>query len=151
MNLAQRVSSFDHRGVFLSDPIKNTVMPNSNFARVLYSDPSATFAGVHLQLSIPNLVEERYFQKSRLAFDPQLHNATVQAIRRIETVILDAFSSKKRRVNKLGDQFRQGTLRIGMPFQSARVAQDYVLKISGVWETEYDYGLTYKVMEANHR
>ena len=126
-------------------------MPNSNFARVLYSDPSVTFAGVHLQLSIPGLVEERYFQKSRLAFDPQAHAATVQAVRHIETVILDAFGSRKRRVNKLGDQFQQGTLRVGLPFQSAGIAKDYVLKISGVWETEYDYGLTYKVMEANHR
>lgn len=151
MNLAQPISSFDARGIFLSDPIKNTVMPNSNFTRVLYSDPSATFAGIHLQLSFPMLVEERYFQKSKLVFDTQKYASLVQIVQKIETIILDSFGSTKRRVSKMSDQFAQGTLRMGHSPSVEDIAKDYVLKISGVWETEYDYGLTYKVMEVNHR
>jgi len=151
MNLAQPLSSFDARGIFLSDPIKNTVMPNSNFTRVLYSDPNVTFAGIHLQLSFPVLTEERYFQKSRLVFDTQKYAHLVQTVQKIETIILDSFGSKKRRVSKMSDQFSQGTLRMGHSLLGEDIARDYVLKISGVWETEYDYGLTFKVMEVNRR
>ena len=150
MNLAQELHLFNPKGIFLSDPIKNTVMPNSIFSRVLYSEPAATFAGLHLILNIEGLNEEKYYQKSRLIFDPVKYGQMVHTVTRIENLILDSVESRKRRVNKLGPQFQQGILKSTLQANIFPVRSQYVLKISGVWETENDYGLTYKIIEVNH-
>jgi hypothetical protein len=151
MNLAHDLFSFDPKGLFLCDPIKNTVMPNSNFSRVLYSEPSVTFAGLHLLLSIEELKEEQYYQKTRLIFDPNKYSKTVNIVTKIENLILDSVDSRKRRISKLGPQFQLGVLKSIIPSTEVFSSKKYVLKISGVWETETDYGLTYKIIDINHQ
>ena len=53
----------------MCEPVPNTVMPDSTFTRILYSDSDITLVGVHLQLRIEGGRDETHYQKVRTIFD----------------------------------------------------------------------------------
>ena len=111
MNLAIPLSSYNPHSIFLCDTVKNTVMDNSTFTRILFSNSYATLVGLHLQLCIKNTKDEFYFQKIRTTFKVEENEEMIRTIERIENNLLCLVRCGKRRVTKLSDQLRNGILR----------------------------------------
>ena len=151
MNLAMPISSYAPHHVFLCDSVKNTVMDDSTFSRILYSGPLSTLVGIHLQLHVPGASDEHHYQKVRTVFDVAQNASLVKAIQSIETNILDMVDIGKRRVTKLSDQLRHGILRSAAHACWTSHGPDFVLKITGIWETDTEYGVTYKVTDITRR
>lgn len=148
MNIAIPMSAYHPRLLFLCEPVPNTVMPDSTFTRILYSDSDITLVGVHLQLHIEGVHDEMHYQKVRTIFDVSANSRAVLSIERIESNILDMIGGGKRRVTKLTDQLKHGILRSATHACWNSGGPDFVLKITGVWETDTEYGITYKVTDA---
>ena len=51
MNICETIDNFDINQIFYLDPIKNTVIDNSNFIRILYSTELLTLNGLYLLLN----------------------------------------------------------------------------------------------------
>jgi hypothetical protein len=122
-------------------------MNNGNFIRILYSTSIFVLNGIYLNISINQLTIEKYFNKYKCSFDIGAHTNLIQRIKIIEENIL-------RKINILGkspqykiyEQISNGNIKI-FSDNIDNITNNFLLKIAGIWETEYHYGLTYKFIK----
>ena len=77
------------------------------------------------------------------------HIDTINSIKIIEEEILKKYeSSNKIPQYKINEQLRNGNLKIFTDIGN-KSSCSFILKISGIWETEEKYGLTYKFIKIN--
>ena len=70
---------------------------------------------------------------------------TVEQIIRIERQILGCYASQtKLPVFRIAEQLRTGTIKLFSDAVPSNQNSTYILKLSGVWETGNQYGLTHK-------
>lgn len=151
MNIAIPLTSYNPHNIFLCDTVKNTVMDNSTFTRVLFSNSFVTLVGLHFQLCIKGTRDDFYFQKVRTIFKVEENEEMINLVERIENNLLSMIRCGKRRITKLSDQLRNGVLRSATHACWDSTGPFFVLKITGIWETEREYGITYKVTDANRQ
>lgn len=121
MNIIIDVNSFSINNTFFYDPIKNNIIDNSNFVRLIYSDKNLILNGLYLQINLDN-----HFDTS--SFSNELET--------IEMSILSKYNTTIEKTNKIKVQF----LYILKYIKHNRL----ILKISGIWENNNKIGLTYK-------
>ena len=63
MNIAKRIEQYDNNYVILCYPIKNNIMSDGNFIRILYSTPNITLNGIYIVITLNNITCEKYFSK----------------------------------------------------------------------------------------
>ena len=147
MNIDKNIDQYNDDIVYFCDPIKNNIMNNGNFIRILYSTSLFVLNGIYLNIYINQLTIEKYFNKYKCAFDIGAHANLIQRIKIIEENIL-------RKINILGkapqykiyEQISNGNIKI-FSDNIDNITNNFLLKIAGVWETEYHYGLTYKFIK----
>jgi hypothetical protein len=147
MNIVKNIDQYNDNFVYFCDPIKNNIMNNGNFIRILYSTSIFVLNGIYLNISINQLTIEKYFNKYKCSFDIGAHTNLIQRIKIIEENIL-------RKINILGkspqykiyEQISNGNIKI-FSDNIDNITNNFLLKIAGVWETEYHYGLTYKFIK----
>ena len=66
----------------------------------------------------------------------------------IEEELLKKYNSNKIVSYKIYDQIKCGYIKLFMDVGN-KSQISFVLKISGIWETQYNYGLTYKFLNVN--
>ena len=61
MNLVTDINTFDSNNVYFLDSVKNTIMNDSNFIRIIYSNHLFMLNGIFLKISlkITNLLNEK--------------------------------------------------------------------------------------------
>ena len=97
-----------------------------------------------------NVFIEKYYSKYKCAFNVETHKELIDKIRRLEESIL----RNSRILNKIPqfkiyEQIRNGNIKIfSDSFEKTNCL--FTLKISGIWENEKFYGVTYKFIKINH-
>ena len=79
MNLYISVADFKIDNVYFYNPIKNTMLMNSSYIKVIYSTKNVTLNSIHI--SIPYDINEHFNYKDKIMY--------------IEKQILDKYSNKK--------------------------------------------------------
>jgi len=149
MNIVKRIDQYDENNLFFCDPIKNNVMNDGNFIRILYSTPCFTLNGIYLLVTLHDIMCEKYYLKYRCTFNVNYHKDTIDNIKVIEEDILKKYEIKDKVAQfKINEQLRNGNIKIFSDV-SNRSTSSFILKISGIWETQYNYGLTYKFIKIN--
>ncbi len=149
MNLITEVIYVNIKQVTFCDPIKNNIVNNGTFSRITYSTSEVACNGLHVKTKLLFTENEKHFDKYKCHFTPKPENA---AIGKIEESILAEYCAgfqggvlRKTPVHKLKEQFTAGNVKLMVdcpPVGNTEV----IVKISGVWETETNYGLTYKLI-----
>jgi hypothetical protein len=138
------LNNFNIKNVFYQGRIKNTMMENSNFVRIVYSNELFVLNGIFLKFDLNLVTIEKSFNKYKCIFDPFENIKNIDAIGSVEKQIMDQLNYTLKKPNyRIYDQLHNGFLKI---FNDA-VCTDknwFVLKVYGVWENEVEYGLTYK-------
>ena len=104
--------------------------------------------GLYLHIPFINVGHEKYYQKYKFTFDTHVHRNIITKLVNIEKDILDRTmidSSQKTPQYKVREQLVNGCIKLHLnntSFDTNNVS--LALKISGIWETELNYGLTYK-------
>lgn len=124
MNLVLDNNNYNINNIYYYDAVKNTVMDDSKFVRIIYSDSNIILNGIYLKLQVNNITENNHF------------------IQELENKILKKYNNKKMISNKLYDQIQHYIKK----YNNAVL----ILKISGIWETENMLGLTYKLIYDNY-
>ena len=146
MNLVMNIDDFKIEHSFFSSPVKNIVIEGSNFIKLIYSNSLTTFASVYIQVPIHILRVERYFNKLKYSFDPKaFHNKKIiEKIFSIENAILEKINIiDKKPILHLFDKLSRGIVSMNEN-SSTTPKKSIFLKISGIWETSCNYGLTFK-------
>src|SRR6056300_182289 len=63
------ISEFDINYIFYQEQVKNTVMDNSNFSRILYSNNLFTLNRIFIKFSISLTSIEKLYNKYKCSFD----------------------------------------------------------------------------------
>lgn len=149
MNIVKRIDQYDEKKIFLCEPIKNNVMNEGNFIRILYSTHNLVFNGIYLLITLNDITCEKYYTKYKCGFNILLHKEIIDNIKNIEENLLKKSEiSNKLPQFKIYEQLKNGNIKIFNDIGNNSV-YSFVLKISGIWETNNNYGLTYKFITPN--
>jgi hypothetical protein len=144
MYVVLTINDFNINNIFYQEKVKNTVMDNSNFLRVNYSNELFILNGIFIKFNLQLYSIEKSFNKFKCLFDSKDHQEIISNFSDIEKHLMDKYSSAhKTPVYRISEQLNNGFLKI---FNETKCKDnnDFILKIYGIWETECEYGLTYK-------
>jgi hypothetical protein len=152
MNVVLELSQFNINDVYFQEPVKNTIMDNSNFIRVIYSNSIFMLNGIFIRFNLNVLTIEKSFNKYKCMFDKQYNNAEILVISTIERELLSKMNIiGKTPIYRISEQLVNGHVKIFIDNNNTtnnkRTSNEFIMKISGIWENEFEYGLTYKFTE----
>ena len=144
MNIVKQIDQYNKNNVYFCEPIKNNIMNNGIFIRIIYSTPLFILNGIYLSIYINHITVEKYYNKFKCTFDINTYNDLINNIKNIEEGILNKSNIKgKLPQYKINEQLKNGTIKI-FADNIEKIKNVFLLKIAGIWETEHEYGLTYK-------
>ena len=182
INICEEIDKYDDKCIYFCDPIKNNIINDGNFIRILYSKSFVLLNGIYLYFSLHLQSIEKYYNKLKCNFITGKHLDTIYKIRCLEEELLKKVSIKKTPQYKLSEQFNNGNLKIFNDTISNKNNDNnnknnnknndnnnndnaknidnkekdkiidtneriFILKISGIWENELYYGLTFKFIK----
>ena len=129
MNLVININEPIFNNIYFNDPIKNTVMNDSNFIRILYSNSYFVLNGIYIKI---NLIKK----------NEEFNNNIIISIDKLERHILNLYNNKKNHLLKLKEQINYFIDKLNNSKNINNIS--YMLKISGIWETDLSIGITFK-------
>lgn len=144
MNIVKTIEQYNEDCVYFCEPIKNNIMNNGNFIRIIYSNKLFTLNGIYINLNINHTSIEKYYNKYKCSFDVNQYKELINNVRSIEEGILKKLTiTDKTPQYKIYEQLKNGNIKVFSDL-SDKIGNMFMLKIAGVWETDTEYGLTYK-------
>lgn len=151
LNLIKTIDQYDENNVFYCDPIKNNIIGEGQFIRILYSNNIVTMNGIYLLIKLNDATLEKFYNKYKCTFDISHQFGLIEKIKNIEETLLNKIDVKgKTKQLKIYEQLKSGNIKIYCNDINTKINNHFVLKISGIWETDTLYGLTYKFLKVNH-
>ena len=151
MNVVLDIAQFNKDYIHFQKPVRNTVMDNSNFIRVIYSNQLFSLNGLFVQFSLRSARTERYFAKFKCTFNQADNEAVAGRLIALESEILRRTSiTGKRHACKIREQLQAGTIKLFANENDGQIGNSFLLKVSGVWETATEIGVTFKFMDSHH-
>ena len=152
MNINLYTSQFMTDSVSWLDTKNNTIM-SGDFTKLSYILPHMTMNGIYLEFPVELTKIEVISDKTQIKFFP--HNTSnvtiIREFSKIELKILENYIlTKQKPMNKvllLSKQLASGFMKVYKEnhVASSTPPDSFCVKISGVWETKDECGLTYKL------
>lgn len=148
MNLVKNINQYNDNNLFFCEPIKNNIMNDGIFIRILYSNENIVLNGIYLLINIYDIACEKYYNKYKCSFNVLNNKDIIDNLKLIEEEILKKYKTTKIPFYKISEQLNSGYIKI---YSDTGIKQSglFILKISGIWETQENYGLTYKFVKTN--
>lgn len=147
MNIVTTLEQYDNNSVYFSEPIKNNIMNDGYFLRILYSTSLFILNGIYISININHITIEKYYNKFKCSFDIHVYKDLIEQLYIIEDNIIKKINIKRKIPQyKIHDQLKNGHIKIF----SENIDKNnnlFLLKIAGIWETDLFYGLTYKFIK----
>jgi hypothetical protein len=147
MNLVKSINQYNEDNIYFCEPIKNNVMNEGKFIRILYSTHNIVLNGIYLLVHINDITCDKYYNKYKCNFNTLHNKDIIDNIKTIEENILRKIEIKKIPQLKIYEQLRNGNIKLFNEVNKSFCS--FILKISGIWETQFNYGLTYKFIKIN--
>ena len=149
MNIVKRIDQYDKKNIIFCEPIKNNVINEGNFIRILYSTNNVVFNGIYLLITLNDLTCEKYYNKFKCIFNLHTHKDLINDIKIIEEDILKNCAIEEKIPQfKIYEQLKNGNFKVFSDISNKSVCS-FIMKISGIWETQLNYGLTYKFIKVD--
>ena len=146
MNIVLTPEQFNKDKIYFTEPIENTVMEDSRFIKILYSNELVTLNGIFVDVKFKILHRENYFKKIKYTFDTGSNKEILQQIYNMESNILNHYNCNKNKKTIIKDSLSSGMMKIfPNPDTHIFTSNIFILKISGLWENATEYGVTYKI------
>jgi len=152
MNIIIEKNNFNKDYVFFQNSVKNIVMEDGNFTRIIYSNTLFALNSIILTLQIHIIHIEKYFNKYKYVFDCHNENTKreIEKISEIERNILDRIQFQGKKPNyRISQQLSYGNIKFYTESLQFENAQNIYIKLSGVWETEHEYGISFKFIDSS--
>jgi len=158
MFLCNNIDDISFNNIFCYDKMKNNIMENSFFYKLVYSDSESCFNGIFFMINLKNCFVEKYFDKLKITLSECKENRDIGfKVQNFEENIFKKFKTKFTNYNlekRLSQQLNQMILKIqNNNFKNCNTYQDVkvIIKISGMWENSKtkQIGLTFKYFLAN--
>jgi len=137
--------NFDFKYIFLGNTINNRILENGKFTRIYYSTPLCSFNGIFILLYIDDIIESNCNNSfnNKLMINVEKNCVILNSIKQLEEKILRVVEIKNKLLTcNIYNELMKGFLKIN--YKNNLHKSKIMLKISGIWETEDSYGLSYK-------
>lgn len=134
--IAEDIHKYNNKNLFFMQPIKNTMINQGLFHKILYSNDFFTCNGLYITMNF----RETKWLNGRLIFDIEPNQDIMNRIVEIEKHILDKIDANKRAYYKIYEQIKNGN------FKTSNSNSTIIMKISGVWENQNTIGISYKII-----
>ena len=84
MNIVTDINTFDSNNVYFLDSVKNTIMSDSNFIRIIYSNDLFMLNGIFLKINLKITNSDKYYNKYKYTFDYNINKSEIEKIILIE-------------------------------------------------------------------
>lgn len=149
MNIVKDIDQYNENNIYFCEPIKNNIMNEGNFIRILYSTNNVVLNGIYLLISLNDIVCDKYYNKYKCIFNTNVHKNMIDSLKIIEENILKKIEIKNKIPQlKIYEQLKNGNIKLFNEVN--KLSCSFILKISGIWETHNNYGLTYKFIKINN-
>lgn len=167
---AEDLENIDYNNIIICDPIKNSIIDYSSFYKIIYSNSYISYNGVFTIFKVNNIT----INKDKVFFNnnnDDENNSVFNKLKHIEEHITKLCSkSKIKKINyKLKDflnnnyfkfvnnddvnkfnNFNNLKLLSNSNIASNSNYHYFILKISGLWETRENIGMTFKIIKINN-
>lgn len=136
---------FDFKYIFLGNTINNRILENGKFTRIYYSTPLCSFNGIYTMINVKDIVESNCNNtfNNKLIINVEKNSILLNNIKQLEEKILKVVEIKNKTLNcNIYNELKKGFLKLN--YKKNINNTQIMLKISGIWETEDAYGLSYK-------
>ena len=144
MNIVKNIYQYNEDYVYFCEPIKNNIMNNGNFIRIIYSTSFFILNGIYITIQINYTSVDKYYNKFKCSFDTNQYKELIEKLKIIERGLLKKSGILgKIPQYKIYEQLKNSNIKV---FSDSfdKIGNTFLLKIAGIWETETEYGLTYK-------
>ena len=144
MNIVKNICQYNEDFVYFCEPIKNNIMNNGNFIRIIYSTSFFILNGIYISIQINYTSVDKYYNKFKCSFDTNQYKELIEKLKIIEKGLLKKSGILgKIPQYKIYEQLKNSNIKV---FSDSfdKIGNTFLLKIAGIWETETEYGLTYK-------
>jgi len=155
------LSKFTLSNTHFLETKKNIIM-DGNFTKLIFSNELFIMNGIYILFPIDHNGSEKIMNKTQIRFNPfQQYNQTlINEFSKLEKNILEYYKQTRmcncKIVPLLQKQMLIGFMKTNKEYKNQFLINEnnknilYVLKISGIWETKDEIGLTYKLFEVNN-
>ena len=142
--------------LFFSDPIQNSIIHDSYFIRVNYSDNDVSLIGLMLPIKLSFITILKSFNKNIIMYDLHSNKKVILNICQLETLILEKYKKYNNSTNNiskipvynLSNQLKSCSIKLFSDIDKRTQECNIMVKISGVWENIREYGITFKFMDS---
>jgi hypothetical protein len=149
MNVVIKEEQFKISNIYYTEAIQNIIMDNSQFIKIVYSNQDIMMSGIFLLVELKHITKESYFKKIKITYDTSLNKNILNRIYEIENQLLQKYNNNKKIQRKIiYDTLNNGVIKLFPNNENDLINNNnsFILKISGIWENDTEYGLTYKLL-----
>jgi hypothetical protein len=130
------------------------------FSKIIYSNEYLSLNSIYLHLPFEIQSIDKTSGKNIVKFvcDSTKNSALIQELSKIENRIIEYYKQThpnkggKASSSSLAKQLASGNLRLYKDYtinnEESKNLLQFILKISGIWESHQEIGITYKIMDA---
>jgi len=143
------IDNIDNNNIFLENEIKNTIINEGIFYKLNYSNDILTLINLLIKIEIPEYTIFQNYYKYKCVFRSEKYTDFINRISALEYSILHKLYPNNKSIYKRANTnitrlLQSGFFRLTQP--PPKKNHIIALKISGIWETDESYGLTYKFL-----
>jgi hypothetical protein len=143
--IAVPINNFNINNVLFRDHTTNKIIPDSTFCKLMYSSEDCHISGIPLAIQ---LFEFNTNTKYKYVIHKEKSKTTMEQIQCAEESILKLYNKNTHNKipnYKLTNQLLRGVIKLNT---DSSTSNHFVIKIIGIWESNKEYGLTYRI--TNH-
>lgn len=156
MNIALSINQINSQNIGLLDSKTNIVMEHGKFTKINFLEESFTMNGLYIIFPIPNYSVESLHNRKNMKFHYNVSQniGYAKELMLLECRLLDFYISNKQKDFRknllLKKQIESGFMKIYKEHNNSVDSPTiHILKISGIWESSGEIGITYKLFESN--
>lgn len=146
MNIILDINDFNINNIFFQESIKNTVISNSKFIRIYYSNSILSINLIFIKIPITIISYEKFYNKYKCVINLNKDTSHIKTLINIEKEILNKININKIKNYDIYKNLYSSNINLFINnINKYNIISNYIIiKISGIWETENDCGITYK-------
>lgn len=155
MNFVLDFSQIEIKNIHFLDTKRNIII-DGNFTKLIYLDPNVTINGIYILFPIEISNFDKTINKHNITFslESEYNTKIIKQVLELEKKIIEQYKLEygihKIASNILYNQLNSGKIKLykeNNSFLKDITSYKIILKISGIWETNHEYGITYKFIE----
>ena len=113
MNIAIKIEQYDSNKIFFCESIKNSIINEGIFIRILYSTSYVVINGVFLLINLNDITFNKYYNKFKCNFNVNVNKDIIHEIKLIEEQILQKINIKNKIPQcKIYEQMKNGSIKL---------------------------------------